>query len=75
MSAETTQAHMIKGADGCQNQTTFREALLARDGCCLLTGVTYTRCTAAHIIPQSRPEVRQLEMSLWLRTDEDQTVL
>ncbi|KDN52898.1 hypothetical protein K437DRAFT_151000 [Tilletiaria anomala UBC 951] len=39
-----------------QNQNAFRESLLVRDGSCLLTDRRYTTCTAAHILPQSRPE-------------------
>jgi len=38
-------------------QQSFREDLLARDGRCLLTDVSHKRCTPAHILPQSRPEV------------------
>ncbi|KAL6956002.1 hypothetical protein U1Q18_044744 [Sarracenia purpurea var. burkii] len=32
--------------------------LISRDSFCLLTGEDFEDCTAAHILPQSRPEVR-----------------
>ncbi|CAD6582183.1 MAG: hypothetical protein CYPHOPRED_001862 [Cyphobasidiales sp. Tagirdzhanova-0007] len=38
-------------------QNSFRTALIARDGDCLLTGESYEGCTAAHIIPFSRADV------------------
>jgi hypothetical protein len=39
-------------------QAGFREELLIRDGACLLTNeVSSLVCDAAHIVPQSRPDV------------------
>nr|ODN94504.1 hypothetical protein L204_04637 [Cryptococcus depauperatus CBS 7855] len=39
------------------NQSSFRDSLLARDGCCIISGVSYGYCTAAHIVPCSRPDL------------------
>lgn len=38
------------------NQSHFRLALVARDFSCLLSDADYEKCTACHILPQSRPE-------------------
>lgn len=38
------------------NQSQFRLALVARDFSCLLSDADYEKCTACHILPQSRPE-------------------
>ena len=38
------------------NQSQFRLALVARDFSCLLSDAEYEKCTACHILPQSRPE-------------------
>ncbi|CAD6588180.1 MAG: hypothetical protein CYPHOPRED_004283, partial [Cyphobasidiales sp. Tagirdzhanova-0007] len=35
-------------------QSRFRDALRDRDGACLLTGQSASRCMAAHIVPVSR---------------------
>lgn len=39
------------------DQNEFRTSLIARDSTCLVTDARYTKCTASHIIPQSRPDV------------------
>ncbi|KDN52899.1 hypothetical protein K437DRAFT_272187 [Tilletiaria anomala UBC 951] len=41
-------------SSGLQND--FRVSLIARDFCCLLSGLHYSNCTASHILPLSRPE-------------------
>lgn len=41
-----------------ENQSTFRESLIYRDGDCLVSEAVYKACTPAHILPVSRPEVR-----------------
>ncbi|CAO1635885.1 unnamed protein product [Jaminaea pallidilutea] len=38
------------------NQSAFREYLIYRDGECLLSETVFKGCTAAHILPMSRPE-------------------
>jgi hypothetical protein len=40
-----------------QTQSNFRTDVIARDGVCLLTEVPHHKCTAAHIVPYSRPDV------------------
>ncbi|RSH89906.1 hypothetical protein EHS25_001892 [Saitozyma podzolica] len=42
------------------NQSRFRLFLIARDGQCLISGESFTQCTAAHIVPASRPDVYEL---------------
>lgn len=44
-----------KRSSACQSN--FRINVIARDGTCLLTDVPHNKCTAAHIIPYSRPDV------------------
>nr|ODN73617.1 hypothetical protein L203_06670 [Cryptococcus depauperatus CBS 7841] len=39
------------------NQSNFRLFLAARDGCCIVTGEDFSLCTAAHIVPCSRPDL------------------
>ncbi|PWN24348.1 hypothetical protein BDZ90DRAFT_263363 [Jaminaea rosea] len=51
-----TESSMSNSKRSSANQNKFREALLVRDGSCLLSDTLYERCTAAHILPQSRPE-------------------
>jgi hypothetical protein len=38
-------------------QNTLRVDLIGRDFCCLVTDTEFRSCTAAHIIPFSRPDV------------------
>lgn len=39
-------------------QARFLKTLIGRDSGCLLTDVPFDECVAAHIVPQSRPDVR-----------------
>jgi hypothetical protein len=45
-----------------QTQSNFRTDVIARDGVCLLTEVPHHKCTAAHIVPYSRPDVSVLAL-------------
>ncbi|KDN36245.1 hypothetical protein K437DRAFT_260182 [Tilletiaria anomala UBC 951] len=47
---------MSNSSRSTANQSSFRIELIARDTKCLLTDAHWRLCTAAHIIPQSRPE-------------------
>lgn len=38
-------------------QSSFRVDVIARDSICLVTDVPHQKCTAAHIVPYSRPDV------------------
>nr|ODN86713.1 hypothetical protein L203_03961 [Cryptococcus depauperatus CBS 7841] len=39
------------------NQSNFREAIIARDGVCIVSDVYWQVCTSAHIAPYSRPDL------------------
>nr|ODN89885.1 hypothetical protein L204_06162 [Cryptococcus depauperatus CBS 7855] len=39
------------------NQSSFRISVGVRDDCCVVTGEDYDLCTAAHIVPYSRPDL------------------
>jgi hypothetical protein len=41
-------------------QSDFRQALLARDSLCLVSGHIYSDCQASHIVPWNRSDVKIL---------------
>lgn len=45
-------------------KSNFRVNVIARDGTCLLTDVPHQKCTAAHIVPYSRPDVSRIAIEL-----------
>ena len=49
-----TSGLLIVGLLHRYDQSRFRDALRDRDGACLLTGQSASRCMAAHIVPVSR---------------------
>lgn len=46
-------------------QSNFRFFVSVRDSQCLITGAEAENCTAAHIVPQSRPDVRSSKLSIY----------
>jgi len=67
--ATRSRPDQVGGTDFCSGlfgdrvQNAFREALIARDSACLVTGLmATTSCDAAHIVPQSRPDVSSLHL-------------
>jgi len=53
-SSHTTVSNSKRSSSG---QSKFRIRLAARDGWCILTGDPFDDCTAAHIVPYSRPDI------------------
>nr|ODO04312.1 hypothetical protein L204_00670 [Cryptococcus depauperatus CBS 7855] len=39
------------------NQSNFREAIIARDGVCIVSDNYWQVCTSAHVVPYSRPDL------------------
>jgi hypothetical protein len=49
-------------------KASFRELVRIRDACCSLTGTMFFSCEAAHIVPESRPDVSRQRPDLGVRS-------
>jgi len=56
-SAASSRETVSDSKRSSSGQSKFRTRIIARDGLCILTGDPHDNCTAAHIVPFSRPDI------------------
>lgn len=60
VATEDDHSSIVSASGESSAQSSLREAVVARDGRCIVTGVMSSLCDAAHLVPKTRPDIYDL---------------